>query len=254
MAPSCQRNFRRATRGSHRSTGIIVLGTFRFATVIVRGVPTHRGRAVGEGRSEFWDAVYSGQEMERHSWYQAVPELSVAMIGRAGLERGDAVLDVGAGSSALAGLLARRGLRVTALDVSARAIALARLRAATDADAITWVVADFSGWEPDRRFRLVHDRAVFHFVTDPGERDAYLGRVRRLLEPGGQVVLTTFALDGPEACSGLAVARYDCAMLADLLGPGFRIDEVLSERHRTPAGREQRFSSIRARLRDEDVS
>ena len=44
------------------------------------------------------------------------------MTDRASLDRGDADLDAGAGTSALAQLLNRRGFRVTALDVSSDAI------------------------------------------------------------------------------------------------------------------------------------
>ena len=203
-------------------------------------------------RVEHWDAVYRDGDPERHSWFQVVPEASMAMIERAGLVRGDAVLDVGAGNSLLAGLLARRGFRVTALDVSARAIELARHRVAAGADAIEWVVADFLAWEPMRRFRLVHDRAAFHFLVDSRDRLVYVERLRAVLDPGGHVVLTTFAPDGPPSCSGLAVARYGPDELVDVLGPGFRLEDHRRETHRTPAGREQRFTSIRACLADPD--
>ena len=203
-------------------------------------------------RAEHWDAVYRDGDPERHSWFQVVPEASIAMIERAGLRRGDAVLDVGAGNSTLAGLLARRGLRVTALDVSAGAIELARNGVAPDAYAIEWVVADILEWKPTRRFQLVHDRAAFHFLIDARDRCAYVERLRSVLVPGGHVVLTTFAPDGPASCSGLPVERYGPEQLMETLGPGFRLEDHRRETHRTPAGREQRFTSIRACLADPD--
>ncbi len=203
-------------------------------------------------RVEHWDAVYRNGNPERFSWFQAVPELSVNMIDRAGLRTGDAVLDVGAGNSSLAGLLAGRRLRVTALDVSTRAIELARHRVAPDDGAIEWVVAAFLEWPPARRFRLVHDRAVFHFLVDPHDRSAYLERLRAVLDPGGHVVLMTFAPDGPRSCSDLAVERYSAEQLIETLGPGFRLEYHRREMRRTPAGRGQRFTSILACLADPD--
>ncbi len=199
-------------------------------------------------RDVYWDEVYRSRGPELHSWFEAVPETSLAMIGRAALDPGDAVLDVGAGTSALAQLLSQRGFRVTALDVSASAIDQARRRARCDAGAIEWVVADVLTWAAPGRFRLVHDRAVFHFLTDPADRNAYVARLRDRLEPGGQLVLSTFAADGPERCSGQSVARYDAPGLTSELGPGFRIEEVRQETHRTPGGVDQRFISIRARF------
>jgi hypothetical protein len=53
-----------------------------------------------------------------------------------------------------------------------------------------------------------HDRAVFHFLTDQADREAYLNRVARTVKPGGHVIIATFAADGPERCSGLPVVRY----------------------------------------------
>ena len=66
---------------------------------------------------------------------------------------------------------------------------------------------------------------------------------------GGFVVLSTFAPDGPERCSGLPVARYSPAELEDVLGPAFeKLSEAL-ETHTSPSGRTQSFSYVLCRRR-----
>ncbi len=88
---------------------------------------------------------------------------------------------------------------------------------------------------------LWHDRAVFHFLTDAGERLRYIALLRATLRPGGSAVIATFALDGPTKCSGLHVARYSSATLNEELGEDFRLVTGLREEHRTPTGGLQLF-------------
>jgi hypothetical protein len=58
---------------------------------------------------------------------------------------------------------------------------------------------------------------------------------------GGHAVIGSFALDGPEKCSGLEVRRYDGPMLALELGPQFSLLKSESEIHVTPWGKPQSF-------------
>jgi 2-polyprenyl-3-methyl-5-hydroxy-6-metoxy-1,4-benzoquinol methylase len=77
------------------------------------------------------------------------------------------------------------------------------------------------------------------------DRRGYLATLQRTLKPGGTVVISTFALDGPAKCSGLDVVRYDeQAMLAEL-GAEFQLQEVRRETHITPWQSEQRFIYFR---------
>ena len=89
--------------------------------------------------------------------------------------------------------------------------------------------------------RMEHDRAAFHFLTDEKDRAAYIARLTRGLKAGGHAIIATFALDGPEKCSGLPVARYDAASLAQTLGPAFRLDHTQRHEHATPWGSHQVF-------------
>ncbi len=151
------------------------------------------------------------------------------------------MIDIGAGAGVLVAALAARGLTdLAALDLSETALAQARARLAGGPE-VDWIVADVLGWRPARRYDIWHDRAAFHFLTDPADRQAYRATLAAALAPGGHAVLGTFAPDGPERCSGLPVVRYDADSLAAELGPGFRLIAAARDDHRTPAGALQRF-------------
>ncbi len=154
---------------------------------------------------------------------------------------------MGGGSSFLVDMLVGEGRRdVTVLDHSG--VALDTVRARTGADPrVSLVQGNLLEWTPPRRYDLWHDRAVFHFLVEPGERAGYLERLQVALRPGGTVILATFAPDGPASCSGLPVARYSPADLVAVLGPGFRVIEAFREEHVTPTGVTQPFSWVATR-------
>jgi hypothetical protein len=91
------------------------------------------------------------------------------------------------------------------------------------------------------QFDVWHDRAVFHFLVEAEDRDAYVRLASETVSPGGTLLIATFAPDGPERCSGLPVCRYDGAHLAEELGPDFRLDATERHTHTTPRGIDQRF-------------
>lgn len=192
---------------------------------------------------EHWEGVYSSRPETGLSWFQEHSELSLGLIRRTGVGLDGAIIDVGGGASRLVDDLVAEGHSdLTVLDVSASALALARERLGSKAAAVSWVEADITTVElPEHRFDLWHDRAVFHFLTDPGDRDRYVRLVRRSVKQSGHVIVATFGPDGPLRCSGLPVVRYSPDQLHDEFGPAFRLVEHASETHRTPFGTEQRF-------------
>ncbi|MEZ5767917.1 MAG: hypothetical protein R3D80_09830 [Paracoccaceae bacterium] len=115
-------------------------------------------------------------------------------------------------------------------------------------------MGDVTAWAPPRRYGLWHDRAVFHFLADPGARSAYLKVLDAATAPGAVAILGTFAADGPERCSGLPVHRYAPADLVATIAaalPGvFTPVESRRHLHVTPAGREQQvqFTVLRKEL------
>ena len=96
---------------------------------------------------------------------------------------------------------------------------------------------------PAERYALWHDRAVFHFLTEPDERDDYRASLRRCLAPGGWAVVATFGPDGPTTCSGLPIVRYTHEELAAEF-PGFDLVSTAGEDHLTPWGTAQQFTAV----------
>ncbi|WP_346656760.1 class I SAM-dependent methyltransferase [Bradyrhizobium sp. NBAIM14] len=170
------------------------------------------------------------------------------MIRAAGSDRDTTIIDVGGGASRLVDALLQDGYRdIAVLDLSANALAAAKKRIGPAASTVDWIVADATTWRPTRTYDVWHDRAAFHFLTDPRDRVAYVERLRSAVRPGGHVIIGTFAPDGPEKCSGLPVQRHDSASLAAELGPEFKLVETRSETHHTPRHSTQAFQFSRFR-------
>ncbi len=193
------------------------------------------------GSTNRWDDVYRERADTDVSWYEARPDTSLRLIEETGVSRVAGVVDVGGGASRLVDTLLEQGYTdLTVLDLSPTALSRAAERLPQDAP-VTWVTGDILDWHPDRRFALWHDRAAFHFLTDPSDQERYVALVSQALEPGGFAVIGTFALNGPERCSGLPVTRYDAAALARRLGPEFELVRSLDQAHQTPGGTTQNF-------------
>jgi len=202
---------------------------------------------MGPDRAEHWDGRYDAAGATGVSWYQEHARTSVELMDAVGRTRDSAILDVGGGASTLVDDLLAEGQRdVTVLDLSASALDIARHRL-RDPPEVTWVVADLLGWPPPRRWDLWHDRAVLHFLVDPGDPARYAALLRQALRPGGRFVIGTFAEDSPTHCSGLPVHRYAPADLADLLGD-VTVVEQRREVHHTPGGIPQPFTWLAGRL------
>ena len=193
-------------------------------------------------RQAHWQQVYETKATDAVSWYQPVPQPSADLLQLAGADAESGIIDIGGGASTLVDWLLDNGFRdVTVLDLSDAALAAARARLGDAASGVSWIAADVTRWRPARLYDVWHDRAAFHFLTDPGDRAAYLHRLRSALRAGGHAIIGTFAPDGPENCSGLPVERYDAKSLAATLGDGFRLVDSCRHDHVTPWGSVQRF-------------
>jgi 2-polyprenyl-3-methyl-5-hydroxy-6-metoxy-1,4-benzoquinol methylase len=197
-------------------------------------------------RRAHWDSVYRTKREEEVSWFQASPTVSLDLIHAAGAGRQASIIDVGGGVSRLVDALSDEGFAdLTVLDISEQATETAKARLGTRASGVRWIVADVTKWQPEGTYDVWHDRAAFHFLTAPEDRAAYAERVRRAVRPGGHIIIGTFALDGPERCSGLPVVRHDAASIGAVLGPSFKLIESRRDNHQTPMGGSQKFQFSR---------
>ncbi len=192
---------------------------------------------------EHWNKIYGKKAPTEVSWYTPRLERSLAFIEQCELSPEARIIDVGAGACTLADDLVGRGLDVTVLDVSHRALQRSRERMGDRADNITWRVDDVTQAElPRAHYDLWHDRAVFHFLTEADARQRYVANVLRAVKPGGHVIVATFGLGGPEKCSGLEVVRYDADRLHGQFGAPFHKMDSATDLHKTPWGSEQEFT------------
>lgn len=196
----------------------------------------------GSGK-QHWEEVYATKPADTVSWFQPSPVPSLAALDRLGARPDQSLIDIGGGASTLVDALLDRGWSdLSVLDISEAALAVAKGRLGQKSELVDWIVADITWWSATRTYEIWHDRAVFHFLTDPDDRGAYKERMIGALAPGGAVVMATFALDGPERCSGLTVQRYDAETLATELGSAFEPIGDWAEEHITPMGNRQSFT------------
>lgn len=193
-------------------------------------------------KQKHWETVYTSKNETEVSWYEDCPELSLALLRKAGLQSNHAVIDVGGGASRLVDYLVSQGqAHVTVLDLSAAALDIAKARLGNHADHAHWVEADVTAWSPDRTYDFWHDRAAFHFLVEPADQQAYVQTLSAALEADGIAVFATFAPDGPKMCSGLPVVRHDAGSLSATLGSAFEFVTAQEQDHKTPWGSVQKF-------------
>jgi SAM-dependent methyltransferase len=191
--------------------------------------------------TDHWQTVYLTKPDDGVSWFEPSPTVSLELIVQTGINRAS-VIDIGGGASRLVDALIANGHRAVAvLDLSAHALKIARSRLGAAGEAVEWIVGDVTQWQPVARYDIWHDRAAFHFLMAPDDRIAYARAIDAALRPGGTAIIGTFALDGPEQCSGLPVMRHDAESLGCVLGVNFSLTGTRHHDHQTPGGTVQKF-------------
>lgn len=200
--------------------------------------------APGVDTKAHWEQVYRERNADEQSWFQAEARLSLELIQKAAPDRSIAFVDVGGGASTLVdGLVGAGYRRLTVLDISGAALSQARDRLDDRAGYVEWIEGDVLGASlPAAAYDFWHDRAVFHFLTDPADRKRYIQEVRRSVRANGHVLVATFAEDGPTRCSGLDVVRYSPEALHGEFGADFKVITSTHEEHTTPRGGRQSFT------------
>jgi SAM-dependent methyltransferase len=190
-----------------------------------------------------WEKIYQTLLPTEVSWYQERPDLSLRLLNMVGIKPQDPILDVGGGTSVLVDYLLDAGFtQLTVLDLSAAALQQTQARLGDKASQVQWIEADVTTFQPPQRYKLWHDRAVFHFLTAARDRANYVQVLKAALLPESYVIIATFAAAGPQKCSGLEVVRYDAPKIRAELGDEFELLEIQHESHVTPKQAEQKFT------------
>jgi len=195
-------------------------------------------------RKAHWERAYAEKLPSQLGWHRSRLETSAEWIAKLQLPKNSAIIDIGGGVSTLVDdLMGEDYQDLTLLDISRTALEKVRSRLGHKADEIGWIQGDIAELTlPNNRFILWHDRAVFHFLVDPIRRARYLASMAKSLKSGGYVLIATFAAEAPAKCSGLPVQRYSAEELAEVMGPGFRLEKQHEELHTTPGGTPQMYN------------
>ncbi len=193
--------------------------------------------------SEHWQRIYSSHGAQRVGWYAPHLATSLEWIAALKLPPEEPIIDIGGGASTLAEDLLGLGHKdLHVLDLSERAMALARERLGSTANSISWLQGDVTEVDlPWRHFAVWHDRAAFHFLIEPEQKRLYLEKICGALKTGGHLIIGTFGTEAPAKCSGLPVQRYTAESLASTLGAPFKLIRHQYEMHRTPAALAQAY-------------
>jgi hypothetical protein len=193
-----------------------------------------------------WEDAYRKKLPTERSWTQDIPSESLHYIDQLSLPSSTPIIDVGGGSSHLAEqLLSRNFTDISVLDISDSALHESKLRieqSHPNQKMVQWIAADITMWSPPRTYGLWHDRAVFHFLVDTQQQKQYVQTVESATQSGAYVIMGTFALDGPEMCSGLSVQRWSSSSLAAMFADNFSTLESRVQPHITPWGSTQSFT------------
>ncbi len=190
---------------------------------------------------EHWETIYKTKKPTEVSWTQEVPSASLAFIHQFKIPKNAKIIDIGGGDSNLVDFLLAEGyINLSVLDISEAAIQRAQARLGDAANKVTWIVCDILEFKPKEKYDVWHDRAAFHFQTEPAKIDTYLNIVKNAVD--GMVIIGTFSTDGPTKCSGLEIQQYDEeGMKAKFIQSDFKNLECKRENHVTPSGAVQNF-------------
>ena len=190
---------------------------------------------------EHWNTIYKTKQPSEVSWTQEVPAISLEFIRKNNVPKTARIIDIGGGDSKLVDFLLEEGYTdLSVLAISEAAVLRAKQRLGTGADKVKWIVSDVLDFKPVEKYDLWHDRAAFHFQTDPEKILKYLTILKNAVN--GMVIIGTFSVDGPKKCSGLEIKQYDENSMKEMFEKsGFKNIECKREDHHTPAGALQNF-------------
>ena len=190
-----------------------------------------------------WENIYDTKRLEEVSWFQPKPTTSLALIEMLNLSEAAKIIDIGGGDSLLVDNLLAHGFKdISVLDISKKALQRAQHRLDDEnSTKVTWIEADISNYLPNEIYDIWHDRAVFHFLTNPESVAHYVAISSAHIKKGGYLIVATFSEDGPHKCSGLTIQQYNEESLPAVFAENFETERVFKEIHITPTGNEQSF-------------
>lgn len=189
-----------------------------------------------------WETIYQTKPLENVSWYQPIPETSLAFFKNYHIPLDAPIIDIGGGDSFLTDHLLNLGYNdITVLDISAKALARAQERLGDKANKVSWIVSDITNFKPERKYAVWHDRAAFHFLTEEAEIAQYATIAKQAIETNGKLLIGTFSENGPQKCSGIVIKQYTTKGMQAVFEPAFQLTSSTHIDHPTPFDTVQNF-------------
>ncbi|MCC5816155.1 MAG: class I SAM-dependent methyltransferase [Leptospira sp.] len=193
-------------------------------------------------RKSHWENVYNSKKLEEVSWFQPKPETTLSFLSTYKVPLSARIIDIGGGDSYLVDHLLDLGYtNVSVLDISEKALERVKARLAERAKLVQWIVSDAAKFVPDVEYDFWHDRAAFHFLTDPSDIAHYVESAKKGIRKGGNLVVGTFSDKGPLKCSGLEIRQYTKDSMVATFGEDFNLLDSNVLDHKTPGGNVQNF-------------
>ncbi len=193
-------------------------------------------------RKKHWENIFETKKSNEVSWYQKIPETSLAFLNSFNLPKTAKIIDIGGGDSFFVDNLIELWYQnITVLDISEKALEKAKTRLGGKAEKITWIVSDVVEFRPNTQYEFWHDRAAFHFLTDEEDIEKYITTMKNSINIDGFLVIGTFSENGPNTCSGLEIKQYSEMSMSTRLGNYFQKLKCITVDHRTPFDTVQNF-------------
>ena len=192
---------------------------------------------------QYWENVYQTKNSTGLSWFEEYPKQSIEFIKDTRISKKIPIIDIGGGESKLVDELIKTGFEnITVLDLSNTALKITKSRLEKKSNSINWIEGDIKNIQlPKDFFGIWHDRAVFHFLIKEEDRQYYTKQILRSVCHKGYIVISTFAEDGPNKCSGLPVERYSEEKLKLQFREDFTLIKSKKQKHLTPFNTHQSF-------------
>ena len=188
-----------------------------------------------------WENIYQKKEIDGVSWYQKVPIESLQLIKKYSISNSDKIIDIGCGKSFLAdNLLELNYTDISLVDISSNA--LKEVKDRLQNKSLNFIETDILNFNSNDKYDIWHDRAVFHFITNPEGIEKYISLCNKYINNHGILIIGAFAEDGPLKCSGLEIKRYSVDQISGLFEESFELVESFKMLHKTPFDTEQSFS------------
>lgn len=193
-------------------------------------------------RKQHWETIYTTKKFEEVSWYQPKPDFSLDLLHEYGCKPTDTIIDIGGGDSFLIDFLLKLSFEdCTVLDISENALQRAQSRLGSAAAEVHWMVSDITEFKPKQQYDFWHDRAVFHFLTQPQDVQAYATNAAEGIKAGGILIVGTFSEEGPLKCSGITIKQYNESTMKAVFEKDFEHLSCKNHMHTTPAQLQQHF-------------